>query len=321
MADTRIPIIFDTDPGLDDAIAIMIAAANDDKLNIVGLTPVDGNVKAVYTFENARKLREFLKLDCDVAKGAETQLEKPCPRNSSVHGSTGLGDVELPAPTLPFSELPAWDYIYEKAKELGGELQIIAIGPLTNIAKAILAHPEVKTLVKRILIMGGSVKAPGEGVRVGNVTPYAEFNFWVDPAAAKVVFESGIPLVMAGLDVTEPTGISLRFIEEVTASGSYTAKCLKGFVASYGDQVINKDGEPSSVVHDAVPVAYLLEPESCTTRSAYITIATDDEHYGQSVPDYSAPEKNNCVVITDMDMRSYEALYRGMVKTLEGRIG
>lgn len=321
MSDTRIPVIFDTDPGLDDAVAIMLAAANDEKLNIIGLTPVDGNVKAVYTFENARKLRELFKIDCDVAKGADTQLEKRCPRSSSVHGATGLGDVALPEPTLPFSELPAWDYIYEKAKEFAGRLEIIAIGPLTNLAHLVQKHPDAKDLIKRVLIMGGSVKEPGPGVRVGNVTPYAEFNFWVDPAAAKVVFESGIPLVMAGLNVTEPTGIALSFIDEITASGSYAARCLKGFISSYGDQLLNKEGVPSSIVHDAVPVTYLLNPQSCTTREAYVTIATDDKHYGQSIADYSRPEQYNCTIITDMDLRYYEGLYKDMVATFEDRIG
>ena len=307
MQEKKIPVIIDTDPGVDDAIAIMIAASSG-KLDIKGITPVDGNVKYYHTFPNALRLVEFLKLDCPVAKGAETQLEKPCPTTASCHGKTGLGSVELPEPTTPYHEKRAWDFIYDTARDCGGELEIIAIGPLTNIAKLVLEHPDAKDYVKRIICMGGSTEE-------GNMTPYAEFNFWVDPAAAKVVFESGIPIVLAGLNVTLKTGISFRFIDQLCerAGASPYAKALKEFVSSYSDTHDNKEGEHASVVHDATAVMYAVDPEGCTTERCHIEIKVDEEQYGRSYPTYGDPSSYNTTVITDLDMRRYEQLYLNMM--------
>ena len=185
----RIPVIIDTDPGVDDALAIMIAAASE-KIQLLGITPVDGNVPAAYTHQNALDLVQLFRLNIPVAKGSFDQLVYRVPRNSSAHGKTGMGTVVLPKSEQPYNELYAWDFIYEKAKAYSGELVLVCIGPLTNIARAIIMHPDLKDHVKEIVMMGGSTTR-------GNVTPYAEFNYWVDPPAAKVVFESGIPLVMA----------------------------------------------------------------------------------------------------------------------------
>lgn len=301
MADTRTPIIIDTDPGVDDALAIMVAAASD-KVYIKGICPVDGNVPYEYTSTNALKLKEFLGLDCDVPSSTNEQLVKPCPHHSSVHGKSGLGSVELPEPQAKFHELKAWDYIYEAAKECAGELVIVAIGPLTNIARAVEKHPDLKDYVKRIVCMGGSTEK-------GNVTPYAEFNFWVDGYAAKVVFESGIPIVLAGLNVTLKTGLSFRFVDELVAKAgdSKYAKAIKDFVTSYSDQHVNREGEMASVVHDAIAVMYAIDPEGCTTENAHVEILVDDEHYGQSVATYEGDLST--VIITDVDMRRYEQLY------------
>lgn len=308
MEEKRIPVIIDTDPGVDDAIAIMIAASYG-KLDIKGICPVDGNVAYEYTGPNALRLKEFLKLDCDVPQGADKQLEKQCPYHAKCHGATGLGSVVLPDPVTPYHELPAWDYMYEMAKKYSGELVIIAVGPLTNLAHMVIKHPDVKDHVKEIVCMGGSTEK-------GNVTEYAEFNFWVDPPAAKAVFESGIPIVLAGLNVTVKTGISFRFIDELVAKAgeSKYSKALKDFVTSYSDTHINKEGENASVVHDATAVMYAIDPEGCETERCHIEIKVDDVEWGRSYPTYDDPAKFNTTVITDVDMRRYEQLYIHMME-------
>ena len=309
MSEKKIPVIIDTDPGVDDVLAIILAAASD-KLDIVGICPVDGNVKAEYTHRNALDLVEFLQMDIPVAKGSFDQLVQRHGRYAvGAHGETGLGTVTLPRSNKEFHELAAWDFIYEKAKEYGGELEIIAVGPLTNIARAIIVHDDLPKYVKRITIMGGSIER-------GNVTPYAEFNFWVDAPAAKVVFQSGIPIVMAGLNVTMKTGIAFSFIEGLAKkNNSRIAHLFNEFVNSYSDAAINREGERGSVVHDAIAVAYVINPDCCTTEEYNITIDTERYLHGEwarSIP--SKEGEMNCTVITDIDMDFYRSLYENAVE-------
>ncbi len=309
MSNERIPIIIDTDPGVDDAIAIMLAAASDN-LEIVGLTPVDGNVEAKYTFKNALDLAEFLQLGCPVAKGAERQLTVQAPRHAGLtHGATGMGSVTLPEAKGSFSELPAWDFIYEKAKEYAGRLHIVAIGPLTNLAQLLIKHPDAKDYIKEIDIMGG-------GVEGGNSTPYAEFNFWIDPPAADIVFKSGIPIVMAGLNVTEKTGIAFEFIDRLAEKKSLISGIIKALVNSYSDKLDNKEGKRSSIIHDAIPVFWLAENDACESKRCHIDICAveGDEHWGESVASYDDESTFNTVLITDIDMRRYEKWYEAMTE-------
>ncbi len=312
MSENRIPVIIDTDPGVDDVMAIMIAAASE-KLEIVGITPVDGNVKAEYTHRNALDLVDWLGLDIPVAKGSFDQLVYRFGRYSTAHGENGLGGVSLPHSKREFHELRAWDFIYEKAVEYEGRLELVCIGPLTNIARTLIMHPDLPEYVKRISIMGGSTTE-------GNVTPYAEFNFLVDPPAAKVVFESGIPIVMAGLNVTMKTGISFDFIERLAdRSGAKIASLFKELIHGYEDVCINKEGDRSSVIHDAIPVAYLIDPSKCETEQCNITIDTHrflEGEWGRSVP--SREGKKNCTVITDVDMDYYRSLYIAAVEKFKG---
>ena len=303
----KIPVIIDTDPGVDDALAIMIAAASD-KIDLLGLTPVDGNVQAVHTHQNALDLISFLGIEADVAEGSYDQLIYRFGRYAtSTHGETGMGGVVLPKSDKKFHELRAWDYIYEKAKEYPGEIVLIAIGPLTNVARTLIMHPDIKTMIKQIVIMGGSTEA-------GNVTPYAEFNFLVDPPAAKVVFESGIPIAMAGLNVTLKTGISFDFIASLAKeSNSKIGEMFDELVHGYSDVKINKEGDRSSIVHDAIAVAYVIDPSKCDTELKRIEIQTErflEGTWGQSKVVEGEP---NCVVINDIDMDYYRELYRNTV--------
>lgn len=312
MATAKTPIIFDTDPGVDDSLAIMIAASRPN-IDLLALTSVHGNVDCEKTTNNALMLRDFLGLDCDVAKGASEPLGRkrpPAPDDYKFHGVGGLGNATLPPARRALHELPASEYIYQKAKELGGALEIVAVGPLTNLALMLRDHPDAKDLIKRILIMGGSTKQPGEGVRIGNVTEFAEVNIWADDLAASEVFKSGIPIVMAGLNVTEPTGIAFSFLKELFSSNTALCDAVFKMTDGYRSQGPNKDGEFASIIHDAVPVAYLTDPESCATERCHIDVALDELHNGQTVASYDDPATFNCTNITDMDMRRYEQLYR-----------
>ena len=312
MSENRIPVIIDTDPGVDDVMAIMIAAASE-KIELVGITPVDGNVSARYTHRNALDLVDWLGLDVPVAEGSYEQLVYRFGRYSGGHGANGLGGVKLPESHRQFHELRAWDFIYEKAKEYGGRLELICIGPLTNIARTLILHPDLPKYVKRINLMGGSVTA-------GNVTPYAEFNFIVDPPAAKMVFGSGIPIVMAGLNVTQKTGISFRFIEGLAEqSGAKIASLFRELIHGYKDVDVNKEGDRSSVIHDAIPVAYVIDPTRFTTEPCRITIDTHrflEGEWGRSVPHEDG--EPNATVITDIDMDYYRSLYAATVEKFKG---
>ncbi len=303
----KIPVIIDTDPGIDDALAILLAAACD-RLAIVGLTSVAGNVSAQHTFKNALDLADYLGLGCPVAKGAQTQLSGRCAGTAAdIHGESGLGSIVLPPAKSGFDPRPAWDFIYDAARERSGELTLIAIGPLTNLALCIQKHPDVKNHIKQIVLMGG-------GICGGNRTPYAEFNFWVDPSAANIVFRSGIPLAMAGLNVTQRTGVPNALLSELAATPSLAAPLLKGAAESYPSRARHTGGEPVSVVHDAVAVFYAAYPELCKTEPCKITVVDreGDERYGESLADFVDTAGINTTLIKSIDMPAYLDQYKHM---------
>ncbi|MEG0751291.1 MAG: nucleoside hydrolase [Oscillospiraceae bacterium] len=307
MSDT-IPVIIDTDPGVDDAIAIMLAAASG-TLDIRGITAVDGNVKAVHTRQNALDIADFLGIDCPVSCGAERQLSVQISEHGeSIHGETGMGGVSLPRSSRPFDSRDAWDFIFDIASELKGKLVIIAIGPLTDIALALRAHPTLNSLVSRLVVMGG-------GIEKGNRTPYAEFNFWADPPAAKEVFESGIPIVMAGLNVTLKTGVPISLLHELSLRPSRMNGILRKLSDGYSDRVAGNGDCAVSIIHDAIAVFYAAHPEWCETRECKITVnaVEGDEHWGESVADFSDPSQFNTTLITDIEMEKYLAFYEEMI--------
>ncbi|MBN2875631.1 MAG: nucleoside hydrolase, partial [Spirochaetales bacterium] len=202
------PIIIDCDPGIDDAVAILMALASPE-LDVVGITSVGGNVGIEATTRNALALAALAGRRVPVARGADTPLVATAKRAASVHGADGLGGVLLPQADWDVEPLAAWDFIRDAADRLGGELEIVAIGPLTNVALALAAYPRLTRAIRAVHVMGGSIG-------FGNATPAAEFNVYADPHAAAAVFRSGIPVDAYGLDVTNratltPAGLaSLR---------------------------------------------------------------------------------------------------------------
>ena len=188
-------VIIDTDPGVDDALAILLALRSPE-LQVEAITPVAGNVPLEFTLPNALKLVEIAgRTDVPVAGGARHPLVRKLVTGEHVHGNNGLAGVEFPEPKIKPVAESAPEMIRKIVKANPGEITIVAVGPLTNVALALRADPDLAAKIKAIVIMGGSLSG-------GNVTPAAEFNLYVDPEAARIVFDAGVPLTMVGLDVT-----------------------------------------------------------------------------------------------------------------------
>jgi purine nucleosidase len=193
----RIPIIIDCDPGQDDALAILLALASPDELEVLAVTAVAGNVPLALTETNARKIVELAgRAGVPVFAGCERALVRPPVTAEHVHGRTGLDGADLPEPGRPLAAAHAVDAIIGFVRDRPkGAITVCPVGPLTNVATALKKAPDIAPRIRQIVLMGGAI---GEG----NITPSAEFNIYADPHAARVVFEAGIPIVMHGLDVT-----------------------------------------------------------------------------------------------------------------------
>ena len=313
----KIPVVIDCDPGIDDAIAIVLAHTSG-RLDIRGITPVAGNVTACFTRENARAISEYFGIGCPVAYGADRQLLGTHYVPSSAHGKTGLGAVQLPQPQIPPVAQPAWDFLYDTARAFPGELVVAAIGPLTNLAIAFMKYPDLKDLLSSIYLMGGSTT-------VGGRNTMAEFNIWVDPHAADLVFRSGVPIYMAGLNVTLKTGLDLEFLRSLSEMESSISHVLKGLVAGYTDIKPDPSGRASSIIHDAIPFLALIDPEMVCMRPCHIVVETNPASgaFGATIPNYTfgQDEKPNCMEITDVDMDRYRELCVNMVRYYQHKEG
>ncbi|MGB3137391.1 MAG: nucleoside hydrolase, partial [Nodosilinea sp.] len=220
------PLIIDCDPGVDDAIALLLAFASPDEFDLLGVTTVAGNVPLALTQANARRV-------CHLAQRADVPVYAGCPRPllrslttaEDIHGSTGLGDGLLPDPTMPLQDQHAVAFLIERLMTAATPITLATLGPLTNLAVALIQCPEIVQGLDRVVMMGGSLGA-------GNVTPTAEFNIYVDPHAAKVVVEAGLPLTMVGLDVTHQvltTPDRLAALEQLGTVGAAAAALLRHY--------------------------------------------------------------------------------------------
>ena len=261
------PFIIDCDTGTDDAIAIM-AGIGCEEIELVGITCVNGNVLEEYVAQNNLDLCEYLGFDCPVCRGATYPLTSGF-RNSSdkTHGKTGLGSIALPkANKTDYDKRVSATFIYEKALEYKGELELLVIGPMTNIAIAYIQHHEIKDLIKHIWFMGGSVYG-------GNVTSNAEFNIWADPEAAHTVFTSGIPMTMVGLDVTLKAVLDESDIKKLrdnhTKASDLCADLLEFMV------VRRDNGGEDLVMHDALALAAAIYPECMEYENHWVDVETN----------------------------------------------
>lgn len=295
----RIPIIFDCDTGTDDAIAI-ISALYAKELDIRAFTTVSGNVHLDYTSNNTLNLVNYLGFNIKVAKGADKPLIREL-KTAACHGIDGLGGIKIPKSKEPFYEKDAVDTIYDEAVKLNGELQIVAVAPLTNIAKAILKYPDLKGLIKHITIMGGAVEG-------GNMTRVAEFNIFVDPEAAKIVFGSGIPITMVGLDVTTKTIIYEEEVSKYKEVNSKAGKLAFDILQYMVDR--NKGGKlEAAIMHDGLALGVCIHPEFVKTKEFYVDVETKGEYTsGHTFCDVeNITGKNpNCRVAVEVDTKAYK---------------
>ncbi|WP_309082547.1 nucleoside hydrolase [Chelativorans sp.] len=292
-------IIIDTDPGQDDAVAILLALASHE-LDIVGITAVAGNVPLALTEKNTRKICELAgRRDVPVYAGAVRPMVNELVTAEHVHGKTGLDGPDLPEPTMPLQEQHAVDFIIQTLMgHPPGDITLCTLGPLTNIALALVRQPEIAPRIKQIVMMGGGFF---EG---GNITPAAEFNIYVDPHAADVVFRSQVPIVVMPLDVTHKALTSASRIAAIRELGSpvgiATAEMLE-FFERFDEEKYGSDGGP---LHDPCVIAYLLKPELFRGRRCNVSVETASElTLGMTVVDWwqVTDRPANALVMRDID--------------------
>ena len=262
----KIPVWMDCDTGTDDAVAIMLAHSLAE-LDLLGISTVCGNTTQDHAFHNTHGLNGLMGTAYPVYRGAEKPLLKDLLISTAFHGENGLGNVELPLPeNAVFLQEKAWDALYACASRFPQELRLVATGPLTNVATAFLKYPDLPQLLHSLCIMGGSAAA-------GNITPAAEFNIFVDPQAAEIVFHSSVKLVMFGLDVTLQEMLTATDLEELRLSGSkagaFTHACLQCALQS-----VKRYGLNGVSMHDSCPVMYLVHPELFEGEEAGVVVET-----------------------------------------------
>lgn len=259
-------IILDTDPGIDDAMAILFAEAH---------PAIDNGTR------NALWLKQKYGMKADVAKGAAGPLlREPVGPTTVVHGPSGFGDLEAGEVTIAPDPRPAWQYIVEAVKAAPGEITVVTIGPLTNLALALQHAPEITRLVKQVVVMGGAFGVNGHR---GNVTPYAEANIHDDPDAADQVFTANWPLVIIGLDVTQQSFFSSAYLDalrdEAGEPGRFLWEVSRFYLRFYSDRI----GLDGCHVHDPSAIAYVIDPTLFTLREGPVRVITHGPAIGHTL--------------------------------------
>jgi inosine-uridine nucleoside N-ribohydrolase len=263
-------IILDCDPGHDDAIAILLAARCP-AVRLVAITTVAGNQTLEKTTLNARRVLTVAGItDVPVAAGCDRPLVRPQIVAEDIHGESGLDGPKFPEPTVPLDPRHAVDLIIELLLDSAGDITLVPVGPLTNIAMAMRREPDIIRKIKHISLMGGAVG-------LGNHTPAAEFNILADPEAARIVFESGVPITMCGLDLTHQALATEPVLERIRALGTPVAEMavelLRFFAATYKE----RQGFDAPPVHDPCAVAWVAEPDIVETVPAHVDVETRGE--------------------------------------------
>lgn len=274
-----IPIILDCDPGHDDAVAILLACASPE-LEVRGITTVAGNVPLDKTSKNALKICELARLNhIRVYAGMSRPMVRALFTAEYVHGKSGLDGPELPEPARQLESQHAIDFIIEELRSAAEPITLIPTGPLTNIAMALVKAPEIKSHIKEIVLMGGAI-------REGNTTPSAEFNIYVDPHAAQIVFHSGVPVTMIGLDVTHQALVLPERLERIRAIGSRTANAIVQLMEFYQRYDRRKYRMAGAPLHDPCAVAYVIDRGLFETKFVNVEVETcSDLTIGRTVCD------------------------------------
>src|SRR6266536_797571 len=265
-------VIFDTDPGVDDSMALFFLLRSPE-LQLEAVTTVFGNVDVEQTTRNAVILLDVAgRPDVPVSRGADRPLLRTRQFGGAVvHGDNGLGGAALPAPSRTEDAARAADVIVDRIMASPGEITLIAVGPLTNVALATCLEPRIVENVQQVIVMGGAVTVPG------NVSPVAEANFRNDPEAARIVLGAGFPLALVGLDVTLQAIISPDAIDLIRAKGGAVGEFIHAISAHYGSHYARRSGRVGFPMHDSAAIIYAIDPGYFTTERWYLEVETQSE--------------------------------------------
>ncbi|MGP1355042.1 nucleoside hydrolase [Roseicyclus sp.] len=308
-------IIIDTDPGQDDAVAILLALASPEEVEVLGITAVAGNVPLALTQRNARIVCELAgRRDVRVFAGCDAPMERRLVTAEHVHGKTGLDGIELPEPTMALEEAHAVDFIVETLRaEPSGTVTLCPLGPLTNIATAFARAPDIVGRVEEIVLMGGAY------FEVGNITPAAEFNIYVDPEAAEIVFRSGVPLTVMPLDVTHKALTTQARIEGFRALGTEVGTVVAEWTDFFERFDMEKYGSEGAPLHDPCVIAHLVRPGLFSGRHINVEIETvSDLTRGMTVADWwgITDRPKNAMFMGDVDAQGFYDLLTGRLARL-----
>lgn len=308
----KIPVIIDCDPGHDDAIALIIAFGSG-VLDVKAVTTCAGNQTPDKTLNNALRVLSFIEKQPTVAQGALVPIMRELMIAPEVHGDSGLDGPELPPPAFEPSTLNATELILQILNTSDEKITLIPTGPLTNIGILLASHPEAKEKIERIILMGGAAIG-------GNWTPGAEFNILVDPEAADIVFKSGVPIVMCGLDVTHKAMIfrdeTEKFRQIGNKTGKLVAELLDFFDLFHRREGFGFEGAP---LHDPCAVAYAIDPSLFTAVDYFVEVETKGAlTLGATVVDFKHKkgQKKNVTVVLDLDRKKFIDLMYTSVKNL-----
>lgn len=314
-------IIIDTDPGIDDALAIMLAAASPE-VKILGMTAVAGNTGLDNTAPNLAALADLLGLDVPVGRGAEKPLwRRDTVPDAGVHGADGFGGYHLP-PSKRTME-PAVDLLARLVEEADGPVTLVPIGPLTNVAMFMNLYPDTARKLERIVLMGGGTQDV-----LGNATATAEFNIYYDPDAAAKVFDFGVPITMIGLNVTHKALTYRRDFAPLAESGGPIADMVIHMLGHYGEEVYSggeatDDGDPGAAQHDSLAVAASFLPDIVTTEHLHV----DVENVGRLTAGMTVVDHRNrpglppnCDVALDVDTDRFRELLVGRLVELDKKL-
>lgn len=306
-----IPVILDCDPGHDDALAITLALSRPE-LEVLGITTVGGNAPLAATTLNALRVLALLgRPDVPVAAGAAQPLVRSLETAPEVHGTSGLDGADLPEPVSVPRPEGAIEFLRTTLAEAPAPVTLIPTGPLTNIALLLRTYPDLVGKIAHISLMGGAMRA-------GNWTPAAEFNIWVDPEAARIVFRSGLPITMCGLDVTHKALFGLPEIDRMRALGTRAAGVFADLLLFFTRFHLERYGTADTPIHDAVAVAAVALPELVTTHRYHVDVAVDsDITRGRTVVDDRGQpgQSPNVEVALDIDRGAFADLLIGAVAT------
>lgn len=276
-------LIIDTDPGADDVVALLLAMASPDELNIRAITTVAGNVRLAKTSRNARLAREWGgREDIPVYAGAGRPLLRTPIYAADVHGEEGLSGVSVHEPAKPLAQGNAVQYLVET---LGAaephSITLAMLGPQTNLALALIQRPEIAKGIKEVVVMGGA------HFNGGNITPAAEFNIYADPHAAEVVLASGVPLTYLPLDLTHTLLTSDARLKQLAAVNNHASQLVVDILNSYIKHDMDVYGMPGGPVHDASVIAYLIKPELFSGRRIHLAVdSREGATFGQTIADW-----------------------------------